>query len=245
MKSRIYPLSLRFQRHAGTGWSQPFRPRVCSDTSLHFWPRVSLSVRQAVGGNTLSTERNEIAALGRDRQRWRDAATMIAVPQGISSDTNELDAHILSNESAVLRVPLTDFVGTLEVPALACKMDGRGTHRVFVSIFPPALVDVLLKSRLLEFFEVEFNAEDAGAIAGAIEGSTVFLMTLVPDKPARPRERATPPTTIIGALLARLDVRFGLYSSYLLTRPGSPSQVLFPNLGAASVLRRRLQALFV
>lgn len=42
-----------------------------------------------------------------------------------------------------------------------------------------------------------------------------------------------------------MDVRFGLYSSYLLTRPGSPSQVLFPNLGAASVLRRRLQALFV
>ena len=134
----------------------------------------------------------------------------------------------------MLRLPLTDFVGTLEVPrSLSDKINARGTHRVLVSIFPPEWVDPLLKLRLLEFFEVEFNAEVAGAITGAIEGSTIFLITLVPsvggeDKPARPDGRAAPPATIIGALMARLDVRFGLYSSYLLTRPGSPSQVLPP-----------------
>ena len=92
----------------------------------------------------------------------------------------------------------------------------------------------LLKLRLLEFFEPYFNAEVAdgiSAITDAIEGSTIFLMTLVPsvggeDKPARPDGRPAPPATIIGALMSRLDVRFGLYSSYLLTRPGIPSQVL-------------------
>ena len=165
---------------------------------------------------------------------------MEAVPQG-PDFAYEPATRTLSNGSVVLRVPLTDFVGSLEVPALADKIDARGTHRLLVSIFPPEWVDPLLKLRLLEFFEVEFNAEDVGAIASAIEGSTIFLITLVPsvggaDKPARSRERATPPATIIGALLARLDVRFGLYSSYLLTRPGSPSQVLFPQLGAGGGL---------
>ena len=160
---------------------------------------------------------------------------MEAGPQGPGCAC-ELAAHTctLSDGGAVLRLPLTDFVGTLEVPrSLSDKIDARGTHRVLVSIFPPEWVDPLLKLRLIEFFEVEFNAEVAGAITGAIEGSTIFLITLVPsvggeDKPARPDGRAAPPATIIGALMARLDVSFGLYSSYLLTRPGSPSQVLPP-----------------
>ena len=159
---------------------------------------------------------------------------MEAAPQGPGCAYELAAAHTLSDGGAVLRVPLTDFVGTLEVPrSLSDKIDARGTHRVLVSIFPPEWVDPLLKLRLIEFFEVEFNAEVAGAITGAIEGSTIFLITLVPsvggeDKPARPDGRAAPPATIIGALMARLDVSFGLYSSYLLTRPGSPSQVLPP-----------------
>ena len=114
---------------------------------------------------------------------------------------------------------------------LSKKMNARGTHRVLVSIFPPEWVDPPLRLRLLEFFEPYFNDEGAGVITSAIEGSTIFLMTLVPsvggeDKPARPDGRPAPPATIIGALMSRLDARFGLYSSYLLTRPGIPSQVL-------------------
>lgn len=176
---------------------------------------------------------------------------MEAAPQGPGCAYELAAAHTLSDGGAVLRVPLTDFVGTLEVPrSLSDKIDARGTHRVLVSIFPPEWVDPLLKLRLLEFFEVEFNAEVAGAITGAIEGSTVFLITLVPsvggaDKPARADGRAAPPATIIGALMARLDVRFGLYSSYLLTRPGSPSQVLFPNLGSKPWQRRGIGGFLV
>ena len=159
---------------------------------------------------------------------------MQTAPQG-PGGASEFAAQALSNGGAVLRLPLTDFEGTLEVPRLLSeKINARGTHRVLVSIFPPEWVDPPLKLRLLEFFEPYFNAEVAdgiSAITDAIEGSTIFLMTLVPsvggeDKPARPDGRPAPPATIIGALMSRLDVRFGLYSSYLLTRPGIPSQVL-------------------
>ena len=63
----------------------------------------------------------------------------------------ELAGHTctLSDGGAVLRLPLTDFVGTLEVPrSLSAKIDARGTHRVLVSIFPPEWVDPVLKLRL-------------------------------------------------------------------------------------------------
>jgi hypothetical protein len=167
---------------------------------------------------------------GRGKSTDRASAMQLA-PQG-PGGASEFAAQALSNGGAVLRLPLTDFEGTLEVPRLLSKkMNARGTHRVLVSIFPPEWVDPPLRLRLLEFFEPYFNDEGAGVITSAIEGSTIFLMTLVPsvggeDKPARPDGRPAPPATIIGALMSRLDARFGLYSSYLLTRPGIPSQVL-------------------
>ncbi len=143
----------------------------------------------------------------------------------------------LADGGAVLSAPLSDFAGLLEIPLFTEKLESRGTHRVVVSIFPPSWVDGELTQRLLEFFEEEFNAEAAGAISGAIEGSTIFMLTSVPTEGADTLGRVARPPTIIGALAARLG-SFGMYSSYLLTRPGSPSQVLFPQLGSKPWQRR-------
>ena len=145
-------------------------------------------------------------------------------------------AGSLSDSSIVLAAPLSQFSGLASIPCLASladKVESRGTHQIIVSIVPPAGLDVELSQRLLDFFEAEFNDEAADAIADAIAGSTVFIVTMV----RTPASANVTAPTVIGALTARLG-DFGLYSSYLLTRPGIPSKVLFPHLGTKPWQRR-------
>ena len=157
---------------------------------------------------------------------------------------------MLADSSCVLCAPLVEFSGLLRVPCVAEKLQSRGTHQIVVSIVPPARLDAELSRRLLEFFEAEFNDEFAGAISGAIAGSTIFMLSCVrtPARPAGVASSGAAPSgaapTIIGALTARLG-SFGLYTSYLLTRPGVPSQQLFPHLGTKPWQRRGIGGFLV
>ena len=175
------------------------------------------------------------------RRRWPDMTAMAELADG----------------SVVLRMPLSAFSGRMDAPAkLAERLESRGTHKLVVSITPPAWVDHDMAQRLLEFFEEEFNAEAVGAIARGIEGSTVFMLTTVPNgwrpgddtvtqEPGHAAAVAPKRATIVGALTARLDPQFGLYTSYLLTKPGSPSQTSMPQLGTKPWQRRGIGGFLV